>query len=182
MKNPLSDNDQPPFFDVEETLAGYGQPAQDGMDHQTGAPVDPGSNWLATTGVEPDELGSEGARGRIVTGSEDREDNGQDGPTQENGGLGLGDEEGLGRTGLSEAGAIGDQDSNLGADPRRRDQEPVTDGQDLPENQTLSDETVDDEERSVPPPPRGEPRRVNEEGMEERIDEQTGLPIEIPRD
>lgn len=89
---------------------GYGQSGQQGLDPVSGGPSETGSNWLALEGVDPDDLGNGGNAIRPRLGMEDREDNGQRGPTQENGGLGLGDEEGLGRTGLSEAGDIGDQD------------------------------------------------------------------------
>lgn len=80
-----------------------------GFDPDTGAPVDVGSNWLGRPAVDLTDLGESGSRLDRHVGPEDREDNGQAGPTQENGGLGLGDEEGLGRTGLTEAGEIGDQ-------------------------------------------------------------------------
>lgn len=90
-----------------------------GYDPDTGAPVDVGSNWLGHPLVDPSDLGQSGLGIERPIGLEDREDNGQAGPTQENGGLGLGDEEGLGRSGLTESGEIGDQVStDLGSEDR----------------------------------------------------------------
>lgn len=85
-----------------------------GFDPDTGSPIDVGSNWLGRPAVDPVDLGESGSRLDRQPGKEDREDNGQAGPTQENGGLGLGDEEGLGRPGLTEAGEIGDQTFTAG--------------------------------------------------------------------
>ena len=79
----------------------------EGFDPATGSPIDIGSNWLVEPMIDPEELGEDAKMLKDKLGPEDREDNGQSGPTQENGGIGLGDEEGLGRTSLSEAGLIG---------------------------------------------------------------------------
>src|SRR5690242_16518482 len=85
-----------------------------GYDWATGRPVGLASNWLQDPTLEADELGEGGASLEVVLSPEDREDNGQAGPTQENGGLGLGDEEGLGRSALTEPGEIGAVDRDPG--------------------------------------------------------------------
>ena len=97
--------------------------SQPGYDPATGSPTEIGSNWLSQEGIDPFELGQGGDAIAPTVGMEDREDNGQSGPTQENGGLGLGDEEGLGRTGLSEAGDISDQDRSVITGPEFQDEE-----------------------------------------------------------
>jgi len=94
----------------EQGVGGYGTDVQLGYDPETGAPKEPGSNWLAFEGLSQEELGDAYDLAPYLVGLEDREDNGQSGPTRDNGGLGYGDEEGLGRTGLTEAGAFGQSD------------------------------------------------------------------------
>ncbi|MBS1714744.1 MAG: hypothetical protein JST30_10460 [Armatimonadetes bacterium] len=90
-------------------------PIEDDDDDMEDAPKDMASNWLSPIeGVEPEELGVAGDRWQAPLSPEDREDNGQAGPTQENGGLGLGDEEGLGLHGLTEAGVMGSRDHDAG--------------------------------------------------------------------
>lgn len=97
----------------DQGTGGYGQDSQQGYDPDTGRPLDPGSNWLAFEGMGHEDVATPGDSAGIYFGFEDREDNGQSGPTKDSGGLGFGDEEGLGRTGLSEAGSLGQSDPEL---------------------------------------------------------------------
>ena len=84
-------------------------------DDMEDAPKDLTSNWLSPIDeIEPEELGVAGDQWQAPINPEDREDNGQAGPTQENGGLGLGDEEGLGMPGLTEAGVMGSREHDAG--------------------------------------------------------------------
>ena len=97
---------------TEHPEAGWDDSDDETMDE---APRDLTSNWLGPIeAIEPEELGVAGEGYLAHVNPEDREDNGQAGPTQENGGIGLGDEEGLGRTGLSEAGVIGAREHDAG--------------------------------------------------------------------